>query len=57
MEEAEVVEEEAAVVAGEEAVVTAAAMMMMMMTHLSVYQVHPIVERDVGFSTIKKWNN
>ena len=42
------------------AVVTTAMMMMttmMTMTHLSVYQVHPIVERDVGFSTVKKWNS
>ena len=30
---------------------------MMMMGHLSVYQVPPIVERDVEFSTIKKWNS
>ena len=30
---------------------------MMTMIHLSVYQVPPIVERDVEFSTIKKWNN
>ena len=31
--------------------------MMMMMGHLSVYQVPPIVEQDVEFSTIKKWNS
>ena len=54
----------AAVAAAEEEVVvvvtmtmTTMMMMMMMMGHLSVYQVPPIVERDVGFSTIKKWNN
>ena len=34
-----------------------ATMMTMTMGHLSVYQVPPIVEQDVEFSTIKKWNN
>ena len=58
----------AAAEAAEEAAAEAAAavvtMMMTMMTmttmmmgHLSVYQVPPTVERDVEFSTIKKWNN
>ena len=47
--------------AAEAEVVTMMTMMMTMtmtmMGHLSVYQVPPTVEPDVGFSTIKKWNN
>ena len=39
------------------AVVTMMMTMTTMMGHLSVYQVPPTVERDVEFSTIKKWNN
>ena len=48
---------EAAAAAAEAAVVVTTMMMTMMMIHLSVYQVPPIVERDVEFSTIKKWNS
>ena len=54
---------EAAAAAAAEAeaeVVVVTTMMTMTMTtmgHLSVYQVPPTVERDVEFSTIKKWNN
>ena len=51
--EAEAAEEVVVVVV----VTTMTMMMTMMMGHLSVYQVPPIVERDVGYSTIKKWNN
>ena len=47
----------AAAAAAAAAVVTMMMTMMTMMTHLSVYQVPPIVERDVESSTIKKWNN
>ena len=47
----------AAVVEAEVAEAEVVTMMTMMMGHLSVYQVPPIVERDVEFSTIKKWNN
>ena len=57
--EAEAAAAEAAAAEAEAAVVTTMMMITMttMMGHLSVYQVPPIVERDVGFSTIKKWNN
>ena len=54
---------EAAAAAAEAAAEAAAAvevvtmMTMTMMGHLSVYQVPPIVARDVGSSMIKKWNS
>ena len=51
---AEAAEAEAAAV---EVVTTMMTMTMTMMGHLSVYQVPPIVARDVGSSTIKKWNS
>ena len=51
-------EAEAAAAAAEaEEVVVVTMMMTTMMGHLSVYQVPPIVEPDVEFSTIKKWNS
>ena len=59
---AEAVEAAAAAVEAAAAAAVVVTMMMMttmtmMMGHLSVYQVPPIVERDVEFSTIKKWNS
>ena len=48
---------EAAVAEAVAEVVTTMTMTMTMMGHLLVYQVPPIVARDVGSSTIKKWNN
>ena len=56
-----VVEEEVAVeAAAEEEVMMMTRMTMtrMMTVHLPYDQVHPVAaERDVGFSTIKKWNS
>ena len=50
-----VVEEEVAVEAAAEEEVM---MMTRMTVHLPYDQVHPVAaERDVGFSTIKKWNS
>ena len=55
---AEVAEAAAAEVAEAAAVEVVTMMtMMMMMGHLLVYQVPPTVARDVGSSTIKKWNS